>query len=150
MQLARPVDDAVAGAHRERAVVEQADARAAEDVEDLLLRGLPVEWRRPLAGIDLDSVEADRLRPGGGAEPRQERAQMALLGSSALDLVPMGDHSPIMSRAAPCAVARPPPPRHRPAAPPLRLPARARAASRAAPPVTRRAGRARRSDRAGS
>src|SRR4029453_2371076 len=91
-------------------------ARAAEDVEDFLLRRLPVERRRPLAAIDLDSVHAAGLRPGGDAEPGPEPTQMTFLGSSALDLVPVGDHSPIMSRAAPCAGARPPPPPRRPQA----------------------------------
>ena len=73
VRLTSPVHDAVAGAHLEGGAVEQADPRAAEDEEDLLLGRLAVEGRRPLARIDPDPVQADRLRPGRGAEVRSTR-----------------------------------------------------------------------------
>src|SRR5207344_3210467 len=43
VQLTRPVDDAVARPDLESGAIEEADARAPEHVEDLLLRRLPVE-----------------------------------------------------------------------------------------------------------
>ena len=59
-----------------------------------------VKGRRPLAGIDPDPLEADRLRPGGLAEIRPLTADVAGFAPAALGLVPMGDHMPIMSRAS--------------------------------------------------
>ena len=94
----------------ERRAVEQADARAVEDEEDLLLRGLPMERRRPAAGVDPDPVHADGLRAGSRAEIGPLARDVAGFRAAALDLVPVGDHMSIMSRAAPCRGARPPPP----------------------------------------
>ena len=56
------MDDAVARTDLERSAVQKADSRAAEHVEDLLLRRLSVERSRPLARIDADPVDADGLR----------------------------------------------------------------------------------------
>ena len=94
------VDDAVAGTDRKRRAVEQADARAAEHEEDLLFRGLPVERRRPLPGIDLDPFQADGPRPGRPAEIRPLPGDVARFAAVGRHLVPVGDHMPIMSRAS--------------------------------------------------
>ena len=63
--LERKMDEAVARAHLVADRVALAlplhgDARAAEDVEDLLLGAFEMERRRPHPGIDLDALDADR------------------------------------------------------------------------------------------
>src|SRR4029079_3380649 len=117
VRLENAVDDAVAGTDLEGAIREQADTRAGEPEEDLLLAGLAVERRRPLARIDLNPGDADRLRPGGGAEIGPETRDVAGFRAAALDLVPVREHAPIMSRAGAVRGARPPPPRPSPASP---------------------------------
>jgi hypothetical protein len=100
VELAHPVDDAVPLPDVERSVREQADAGSSEDEEDLLLRGLPVERCRPLARIDLDPLQPDRLRAGRPAEVGPLAGDVAGFSAVAPSFVPMGDHMPIMSRAS--------------------------------------------------
>ena len=89
------------------------------------------------------------------AEPRsvQSACEVARLRAAALDLVPVGDHAPIMSRASAVRGARPPPPQlstPEPAPVPLALPRRAvRVAPRAVLRAAHSSGRVRRSGRAG-
>ena len=92
VRLLHDVDDAVARAYRERSVVLQANARAAEDVEDLLFGCLPVIGRRPLPRIDPDPLQPDRPSPGCRAEVAPLAPEMARLSAAAVDLVPMRKH----------------------------------------------------------
>src|SRR5712691_4077301 len=65
--LRRKMDEAISGTDLERlgllTVPLQRDPRAAEDVEDLLLRVFEMERRRPRARVDLDPSDTDRDRP---------------------------------------------------------------------------------------
>ena len=104
------MDDAVAGADLERRSVEQADARTAEDEEDLLLRGLPVERRRPLPGSIRIRFTPTVFVPA--AAPRSVHSP-AMWPASARPLSTSSQWA-ITCRLcpvpAPCRGARPPPP----------------------------------------
>src|SRR6266511_1237939 len=88
---AGPVDDAVALADLVDLAVLPRDPRAPEHVDDLLLRALDVGGSRPLAGIDLEPLQADRDRPGRPAEIAPGRGQVPEFVAPALDVVPVDD-----------------------------------------------------------
>src|SRR5581483_5087222 len=101
--LAGEVDEAVAWTDRERLRLPrplQGDAAPAEHVEDLLLRALEVQGRRPAAGLDLDALEADPDRRAAGEVPPASR-DVTPLATHRLDLVPVGEHPPILSQPGP-------------------------------------------------
>src|SRR5438067_2408395 len=64
------VDDTVARSDLVRLALLPREAGPAEDLGDLLLLTLAVHRRRALPRQDLDAVDADRHRAGGGAEIR--------------------------------------------------------------------------------
>ena len=101
--LEREVDDAVAGADLVAdgvlALPLHRDARAPEDVEDLLLGALEVERRRPHPGIDLDPLDAYRLRARARQAPPRA-CDVAALAAPGPCVVPVRDHAAIMSCAS--------------------------------------------------
>ena len=94
--LEREVNEAVALPHGEGtlrvAVPLIRDPGAREDVEDLLLRALEMERRRPPARLDRDPLHAggNRVR---SRERLPRRRDVPPLPPFALDLVPVGDHA---------------------------------------------------------
>src|SRR6185312_13321604 len=101
--LEREMHQAVTRAHciplEAVAVVLNGDPVAGEHVEDLLLRALEMQRRAPTAGLDRDAPDADCDRVG--ARQRAPRCgNMTPLAPRGVDLVPVGDHATIMSRAS--------------------------------------------------
>ena len=73
------------------------DTGAAEHVEDLLLGSFEMEWSRPHAGVDLDPLRAHGARRTPG-EARPRARDVALLAAPRARVVPVRDHTAIMSR----------------------------------------------------
>ena len=94
------VDEAVARLRPRRRVALPAtdrDTGAAEHVEDLLLGSFEMERSRPHAGVDLDPLRADGARCAPG-EARPCARDVALLATPGARVVPVRDHTAIMSR----------------------------------------------------
>src|SRR5918992_3199022 len=87
------VDQAIALAHlvgdAAAAVVLPGDARAAEDEEDLLLGAFDVSRRRPLAGVDPDTLQPGADRAGRSSEVEPGAGDVTGLAAAALDVVPV-------------------------------------------------------------
>jgi hypothetical protein len=81
------VQDAVAGPHGVRAPVLPADARAVEDVEELVLVGVHVDRHRALAGGDAVAAEPGARRAGRGAQAPSRPAQLPAVDDARLDVV---------------------------------------------------------------
>ena len=106
-RAARRVDDAVARPHDMGRAVLPEQPLTLEDEEDLLLSSLAVHGRRPALGGDLNAVDTDVPRAGGGAKRGPASVEVAELGALGFELVPVDDHGSNLHRHPPPLDRRP-------------------------------------------